>query len=115
MALIDPGKPSQNETAKSFNGKFRDECFAMEWCRHRVEAKVVMETWRRHYNEVRPHSSLKNLTPFRSWITVRPDRRLTKAVFQIISGGRNPAGQSSNASGARADKLDPGNDLAPQG
>lgn len=64
MALIDPGKPWQNGTAESFNGKFRDECLAMEWFRNRIEAKVVIEAWRRHYNEVRPHSSLKNLTPY---------------------------------------------------
>jgi putative transposase len=35
----------------------------MEWFRNRVEAKVVIEDWRRHYNEVRPHSSLKDQTP----------------------------------------------------
>jgi putative transposase len=57
MALIDPGKPWQNGTAESFNGKFRAECLAMEWFRNRIEAKVVIETWPRHYNEVRPHSA----------------------------------------------------------
>lgn len=63
MALIDPGKPWQNGTAESFNGKFRDECLSMEWFRSRTEAKVVIEQWRQHYNEVRPHSSLGNQTP----------------------------------------------------
>jgi putative transposase len=63
IALIDPGKPWQNGTAESFNGKFRDECLSMEWFRSRVEAKVVIEEWRRHYNGVRPHSSLGNMTP----------------------------------------------------
>ena len=62
-ALIDPGKPWQNGTNESFNGKFRDECLSMEWFRNRVDAKIVIENWRRHYNEVRPHSSLCNLTP----------------------------------------------------
>ena len=62
-ALIDPGKPWQNGTNESFNGKFRDECLSMEWFRNRVDAKIVIENWRRHYNEVRPHSSLANLTP----------------------------------------------------
>ena len=46
MALIDPGKPWQNGTAESFNGKFRDECLSMEWFRVRQEAKVVIESWR---------------------------------------------------------------------
>jgi putative transposase len=62
-ALIEPGKPWQNGVAESFNGKFRDECLSLEWFRSRAEAKVVIETWRRHYNEVRPHSSLGYLTP----------------------------------------------------
>ena len=62
-ALIDPGKPWQNGATESFNGKFRDECLSLEWFRSRAEAKVVIETWRRHFNEVRPHSSLGYLTP----------------------------------------------------
>lgn len=62
-ALIDPGKPWQNGTTESFNGKFRDECLAMEWFRNRLEAKVVIEDWRQHYNQVRPHSSLNYETP----------------------------------------------------
>ena len=62
-ALIEPGKPWQNGVAESFNGKFRDECLGLEWFRSRAEAKVIIEAWRRHYNEVRPHSSLGYLTP----------------------------------------------------
>lgn len=62
-ALIDPGKPWQNGTTESFNGKFRDECLAMEWFRNRIEARVVIEDWRQHYNRVRPHSSLSYETP----------------------------------------------------
>jgi len=62
-AHIDPGKPWQNGTDESFNGKFRDECLNLEWFRSREEAKVLIESWRRHYNDVRPHSSLGYLTP----------------------------------------------------
>lgn len=63
VALIDPGKPWQNGTTESFNGKFRDECLSMEWFRNRVEAKAVIAQWREHYNHIRPHSSLGNQTP----------------------------------------------------
>jgi putative transposase len=62
-ALIDPGKPWQNGVDESFNGRLRDECLSAEWFRSRREAKVIIETWRRHYNAVRPHSSLDYLTP----------------------------------------------------
>ena len=62
-AFIDPGKPWQNGTNESFNGRFRDECLSMEWFRSRTEAKAVIENWRKHYNNVRPHSSLGGLCP----------------------------------------------------
>ena len=62
-ALIDPGKPWQNGANESFNGKFRDECLGMRWFKNRIDAKVAIEDWRQMFNEVRPHSSLKNLTP----------------------------------------------------
>ncbi len=62
-AHIDPGKPWQNGTDESFNGKLRDECLSLEWFRSREEARVVIEVWRRHYNHERPHSSLNDLTP----------------------------------------------------
>ena len=75
-----PGKPTDNSFIESFNGKFRDECLSMEWFRNRVDAKIVIENWRRHYNEVRPHSSLGQLTPaqFKQQLsTTTPER----AVF----------------------------------
>lgn len=62
-AHIDPGKPWQNGLNESFNGKFRDECLSVHWFRNPVEARIVIEGYRRHYNEVRPHSSLGQLTP----------------------------------------------------
>jgi putative transposase len=79
-ALIDPGKPWQNGADESFNGRLRDECLSLEWFRSREEARVVIEAWRRHYNAVRPHSSLGYLTPneFRQQHTHQP----TRAIFQ---------------------------------
>ena len=61
--LIEPGKPWQNGTNESFNGKFRDECLAMNCFYSRDHAKVIIEAWRQHYNAVRPHSSLDYKTP----------------------------------------------------
>jgi putative transposase len=62
-AYIDPGKPWQNGTNESFNGKLRDECLNLEWFRHRLEARIVIEQWRCYYNKQRPHSSLGYRTP----------------------------------------------------
>ncbi len=62
-AYIEAGKPWQNGTNESFNGKFRDECLNLEWFRHCLEARIVIEQWRRRYNEERPHSSLGYRTP----------------------------------------------------
>jgi len=60
---IEPGKPWQNGTNESFNGRLRDECLNAEWFRTRREARILIEAWRQHYNAVRPHSSLDYLTP----------------------------------------------------
>ena len=75
IALIDPGKPWQNGTTESFNGKFRDECLSMEWFRNCVEAKAVIDQWRQHYNYIRPHSRLGNKTPMAFKIIVPFNRR----------------------------------------
>ena len=80
-ALIDPGKPWQNATDESFNGKFRDEFLSLQWFRNRVDAKVGIEQWRRHYNDVRPHSSLGYLTPL----------EFKAAGLAGFSVGRSPA------------------------
>lgn len=81
-AFIDPGKPWQNGTDESFNGKFRDECLDMEWFRTRVEAAVQIEQWRRHYNEVRPHSSLGYLTPMEFKTKIKSGHLEERAVTQ---------------------------------
>jgi putative transposase len=60
---IKPGSPWQNSYGESFNGRLRDECLNLEWFHSVAEARVVIERWRRHYNEDRPHSSLGYQTP----------------------------------------------------
>ena len=62
QTFIEPGKPIQNATIESFNGKFRDECLNQNLFRNLVEARGVIEIWRNDYNQTRPHSSLGYLT-----------------------------------------------------
>lgn len=60
---IEPGKPWQNGFGESFHSRLRDECLNMEEFYSLNHAKVVMEAWRREYNEEHLHSSLGYLTP----------------------------------------------------
>ena len=57
-ASIEPGSPWENGYCESFNARFRDELLNGEIFYTLAEAKVVIESWRRHYNTKRPHSSL---------------------------------------------------------
>jgi transposase InsO family protein len=55
---ITPGSPWENGYNESFNGSLRDELLNGEIFYSLAEARVLIEAWRRHYNTVRPHSSL---------------------------------------------------------
>ena len=55
---IEPGSPWENGYNESFNGKFRDELLNRELFYSLAEAKYLVEAWRQHFNQVRPHSSL---------------------------------------------------------
>lgn len=63
LRLIEPGKPNQNAYIESFNGRFRDECLNEHCFTSLDHAKVVIETWRREYNDERPKKVLGGLTP----------------------------------------------------
>jgi len=63
LDFIRPGKPTDNAFIESFNGKFRDECLNQRWFTSLNDAKEEIESWRKEYNEVRPHSSLGYLPP----------------------------------------------------
>jgi len=56
--FIEPGSPWENGYIESFNGKLRDELLNQEVFTTLEEAKVLIEQWRREYNQVRPHSAL---------------------------------------------------------
>jgi transposase InsO family protein len=56
--FIEPGSPWENGYVESFNGKLRDELLNREIFMTLWEAKVLVENWRKEYNQIRPHSSL---------------------------------------------------------
>jgi len=61
--FIEPGSPWENGYVESFNGKLSDELLNREIFYTLEEAKVLIEMWRKHYNQVRPHSSLGYRAP----------------------------------------------------
>ena len=85
--FIEPGSPWENGYNESFNGKLRDELLNGEIFDTLLEARVLIERWRRHYNAVRPHSSLRYRPPAPEAIQpglpgygAAPLRRPTRAV-----------------------------------
>ena len=48
---ITPGSPWENGFIESFNARLRDELLNGEIFYTMHEAQIVIESWRRHYNE----------------------------------------------------------------
>lgn len=88
---IDPGAPWQNGFGESFNGKFRDECLNMEVYYSEAEAQVVHAQWLRHFNEKRPHSSLKYMTPaeFKAAWRAQQSQRTQQLSFSLCGPNMN--------------------------
>jgi putative transposase len=63
LPFIDPGKPVQNAFVERFNGTCRRDCLDAHLFADVEDARRKIESWRRLYNEQRPHSSLANQTP----------------------------------------------------
>lgn len=69
--VIEPGSPWENGYVESFNGKLRDELLKGEIFYSLREAQVLIEMWRKHYNTIRPHSSLGYRPPAPQVVTPR--------------------------------------------
>ena len=80
LRLIEPGKPNQNAYIESFNGRLRDECLNEHWFTSLEHARVVIESWRREYNEERPKKGLGGLTP------AAYAKQLAKKAITVIPG-----------------------------
>jgi putative transposase len=78
-AYLEPGSPWENGYRESFNSKLRDELLDGEVFYSLAEAKVVIESWRRHYNSNRPHSALGYRPPAPE-VVLWPTSSATQAV-----------------------------------
>jgi len=72
--FIEPGSPWENGYIESFNGRMRDELLAREVFYSLKEAQVLTEMWRRHYNTLRPHSSLGYRPPAPATLLAQPSQ-----------------------------------------
>ena len=61
--FIQPGKPSQNGLMERLNGTLRTECLNLQWFKNLDQLNEAIQEWWHTYNELRPHSSIKFLTP----------------------------------------------------
>jgi putative transposase len=73
--FIEPGSPWENGYIESFIGKMRDELLNREIFYTLSEARVLIESWRQHYNTKRPHSSIGYQPPAPE--TIKPKNNLT--------------------------------------
>jgi putative transposase len=89
LFFIDPGKPMQNGSIESFNGRFREECLDQCWFTSLAEARRVIEAWRLDYNERRPHTSLRMRTPS-AFAAARPFVRRQRAPALELREGSPP-------------------------
>ena len=85
---IAPGKPQQNAFVESFNGRLRDECLNETVFTSLRHARAVLATWRRDYNEVRPHSALGGRTP--GSMMVPPCSPASSPLRAGFAGGLRP-------------------------
>ncbi|SFK64766.1 integrase core domain-containing protein, partial [Methylocapsa palsarum] len=89
-AYIEPGSPWENGYCESFNSKLRDELLNGELFFSLAEAQVMIEAWRRHFNAVRPHSSLSYRPPAPETIIPRGGTIAPWASAPAIGSARSP-------------------------
>ena len=58
LQYAEPGNPWENGYIESFNRKLSDELLNVEIFTTLFEAQVLIENWRKDYNQIRPHSAL---------------------------------------------------------
>lgn len=88
---IEPGSPWENGYNESFNGKLGDELLKREVFYTLLEARVIIEAWRRHYNTIRPHSALGYRPPAPEAILPR------RPIWPALSMGSGQIGRDQRS------------------
>ncbi len=83
---IEPGSPWENGYIESFNGRLRDELLNGEVFQTVLEARMICDRWRCHYNAVRPHSSLGYRPPAPEAIVPRPGSTIALPAARAMAG-----------------------------
>src|SRR5262249_29501453 len=86
-AYIERGSPWENGYIESFNARLRDELLDGEIFYSLREARIVIESWRRHYNTIRPHASLG----------YKPSTGGVRARLRRVAGCATPSGSAGHA------------------
>ena len=60
---IEPASPWENGYVESYHARLRDEVLSREEFATLLQARGMLELWRREYNQERPHSALGYQTP----------------------------------------------------
>jgi putative transposase len=87
---IQPGKPSQNAFAESFNARLRDELLNETLFRSLIHARLTLDAWRDDYNLQRPHGKLGWLTPAAYAARWRNNEELERRPSGAFDDGRIP-------------------------
>ena len=94
-AYIAPGSPWENGYIESFNARLRDELLNGEIFYSLKEAQIIIESWRQHYNRIRPHASLGYRAPapevFVPGLTAWPSALVGAAPTATLSLAPKPA------------------------
>ena len=83
--FIEPGSPWENGYVESFNGKLRDECLNPEIFTTLTDAQILVDRWRREYNQVRPHSALGYRPPAPETLEVGPPHPTPLADRMVLA------------------------------
>jgi putative transposase len=87
---IEPGSPWQNGHVESFKGSLRDECLDRELMLSVAEARVLIEDYRRHYNEERPHGGIGYRTPAPARLEALGSSRPAGSLRQELESTNTP-------------------------